>query len=88
MSTIHECNRCARVFKYKSSLRRHQYKKLRPCRAVITNCDDCLKGFTNMDSLKKHKRQYCRFREYHSLQDFLSEDDLLEGLYIEFINSL
>jgi len=26
-----------------------------------------------MDSLKKHKRQYCRFREYHSLQDFINE---------------
>ena len=78
------CNRCERFFVYKNSLRRHQQKRRRPCRPAVASCVQCGNKFTSFDSLKKHKKLYCKAEEEHNhqeqkhlqkidLQDFLNQ---------------
>ena len=71
------CNRCQRSFVYKNSLRRHQQKRRNPCRPAVTSCAQCGNKFTCFDSLKKHKKLYCKAEQQHplniDLQDFLSQ---------------
>ena len=72
------CNRCERFFVYKNSLRRHQQKRRRPCRPAVASCMQCGNKFTSFESLKKHKKLYCKGEEQQhrvetNLQDFLNQ---------------
>ena len=71
---MNTCSRCERSFKYKNSLRRHQQKRRYPCRPAVTSCAQCGNTFTNLESLKKHKRLYCKYYNHDiSLQEFLDQ---------------
>ena len=73
------CNRCERSFVYKNSLRRHQLKRRNPCRPAVTSCIQCGNKFTCFDSLKKHKKLYCKAEEKEeepldvNIQDFINQ---------------
>ena len=71
------CNRCERIFVYKNSLRRHQQKRRNPCRPAVASCAQCGNTFTCFESLKKHKKLYCKAEQHHhteiDIQDFLNQ---------------
>ena len=74
------CNRCQRSFVYKNSLRRHQLKRRNPCRPAVTSCAQCGNTFTCFDSLKKHKKLYCKAEQQHQQQQHSLKIDLQDFL--------
>ena len=68
------CSRCERSFNHKNSLRRHQTRRIRPCKPIVTSCVYCGNKFTCLQSLKKHEKLYCKQRNPRiSLQDFIDQ---------------
>ncbi len=72
MAARYICDRCDRGFNHKNSLRRHQYRISHPYRRAIAECENCHKMFTSIDSLKKHKRLYCK-SNHLSLEDYIDQ---------------
>ena len=65
------CSHCERSFNHKNSLRRHQTRRLHPCKPIIASCVDCGNKFTSRESLKKHERLYWKRRI--TLQSFIEQ---------------
>jgi uncharacterized C2H2 Zn-finger protein len=74
---IYECVECHKIYKYKSDYDRHINKKT-PCKIIneenndIIKCNECLKEFTTMRSLKRHQKEYCNKLE------FTDKDELIK----------